>query len=248
MLSGIKDILIISTPGDLPRFEELFGDGSQLGLSLSYKVQAEPRGLADAFIIGEKFIGKDPVSLVLGDNIFYGHGLSEMLVNATRLKSGATIFAYSVNDPEHYGVVEFDKGMKAISIEEKPAKPRSNHAVVGLYFYDDEVVNIAKTLKPSARGEIEITDINRIYLNHGKLNVQVLGRGFGWLDTGTHSSMAEATMFIKVIEERQGLKVACIEEIAYKMGYINAVQLERLAAPLLKSGYGQYLLKVLEQS
>lgn len=246
MLAGIRDILIISTPADIPRFEDLFGDGSAYGLSISYSVQKEPRGIADAFIIGENFIGNDAVSLILGDNIFYGRGLSEILTQASRLTNGATIFAYAVNNPEQYGIVEFDKHMRVVSIEEKPATSKSNYAVVGLYFYDNNVVNIAKSLKPSLRGEIEITDINRIYLNKGGLNVQLLGRGFAWLDTGTHSSMAEATMFIKVIEERQGLKVACIEEIAYNMGFINATQLERLATPLLKSRYGQYLLKLLE--
>lgn len=246
MLAGIREILIISTPNDIPRFEELFGNGNELGLSISYAVQEKPRGLAEAFIVGRKFIGDSSVALALGDNIFYGHGFSEELISASKEKNGATIFGYYVRDPERYGVVEFDKEMKPVSIEEKPRNPRSNYAVVGLYFYDNKVVDMAQSLKPSARGEIEITDINRIYLEHGKLHVKLLGRGFAWLDTGTHDSMAEATDFIKTIEDRQGLKIACIEEIAYKMGFINSEQLRKLATPLLKSGYGEYLLRAME--
>lgn len=246
MLAGIRDILIISTPADLPRFEELLGDGSRLGLRFSYKVQESPRGLADAFIVGEKFIGADPVCLILGDNIFYGHGLPEMLAEAASYKEGATVFGYYVNDPERYGVVEFDKGGKAISIEEKPGKPKSNYAVVGLYFYDNEVVDIAKNIKPSARGELEITDVNNVYLTKGALRVKTMGRGFAWLDTGTQQAMIDAALYVRTIEERQGLKISCIEEIAYKMGYIDAARLREVAEPLRKSGYGEYLLKILE--
>lgn len=246
MLAGIRDILIISTPADLPRFEELLGDGSRLGLRFSYKVQESPRGLADAFIVGEKFIGGDPVCLILGDNIFYGHGLPEMLAEAASHSKGATVFGYYVNDPERYGVVEFDKGGKAISIEEKPRKPKSNYAVVGLYFYDNEVVDIAKNIKPSARGELEITDVNNVYLQKGNLRVRSMGRGFAWLDTGTQQAMIDAALYVKTIEERQGLKISCIEEIAYKMGYIDAARLREVAEPLRKSGYGEYLLKILE--
>lgn len=246
MLAGIREILIISTPVDLPKFRELLGDGSTLGLSFSYKVQDTPRGLADAFIVGREFIGNDAVCMILGDNIFYGHALSGMLRNAASQDEGATVFGYYVNDPERYGVVEFDKNRKAVSIEEKPRKPKSNYAVVGLYFYDNDVVRIAKEIKPSARGEIEITDVNKTYLQNGRLRVELMGRGYAWLDTGTHQSMIDASVYVKTIEERQGLKIACIEEIAYKMGYIDAEQLCRVAEPLRKSGYGEYLLKVVE--
>lgn len=246
MLAGIREILIISTPSDLPRFEELLGDGSQLGLRLAYKVQDYPRGLADAFIVGEDFVGSDPACLILGDNIFYGHGLPELLREAAARKEGATVFGYYVNDPDRYGVVEFDKSGRALSIEEKPKAPKSNYAVVGLYFYDNEVVSIAKSIKPSARGEIEITEVNNTYLKKGKLNVKIMGRGIAWLDTGTFESMTNASLFIKTIEDRQGLKISCIEEIAYKMGFIDADRLCKIAGPLQKSGYGDYLLKMLE--
>ena len=246
MLAGIREILVISTPVDLPKFKELLGDGGSLGLSFSYKVQDTPRGLADAFIVGREFIGNDAVCMILGDNIFYGHALSGMLRNAASHDEGATVFGYYVNDPERYGVVEFDKNRKAVSIEEKPGKPKSNYAVVGLYFYDNDVVRIAKEIKPSARGEIEITDVNKTYLQNGRLRVELMGRGYAWLDTGTHQSMIDASVYVKTIEERQGLKIACIEEIAYKMGYIDAEQLCRVAEPLRKSGYGEYLLKVVE--
>ena len=246
MLAGIREILVISTPVDLPKFRELLGDGSSLGLSFSYKVQDTPRGLADAFIVGREFIANDNVCMILGDNIFYGHALSGMLRNAASHGEGATVFGYYVNDPERYGVVEFDKNRKAVSIEEKPRKPKSNYAVVGLYFYDNDVVRIAKEIKPSARGEIEITDVNKTYLQNGRLRVELMGRGYAWLDTGTHQSMIDASVYVKTIEERQGLKIACIEEIAYKMGYIDAEQLCRVAEPLIKSGYGEYLLKVVE--
>ena len=246
MLAGIREILVISTPVDLPKFRELLGDGSSLGLSFSYKVQDTPRGLADAFIVGREFIGNDNVCMILGDNIFYGHALSGMLRNAASHGEGATVFGYYVNDPERYGVVEFDKNRKAVSIEEKPRKPKSNYAVVGLYFYDNDVVRIAKEIKPSARGEIEITDVNKTYLQNDRLRVELMGRGYAWLDTGTHQSMIDASVYVKTIEERQGLKIACIEEIAYKMGYIDAEQLCRVAEPLRKSGYGEYLLKVVE--
>lgn len=247
MLARIRDILIISTPQDLPRFEDLFGDGSHLGLRFSYKVQEAPNGLAEAFIIGEDFIGEDNVCLVLGDNIFFGHNLPGMLKRACQRKEGATIFGYYVRDPERYGVVEFDGSGKVLSIEEKPKEPKSNYAVVGLYFYDNEVIEISKGIKPSWRGELEITDVNKAYLEKGKLNVELMGRGYAWLDTGTHESLADATQFVKTIEERQGLKIACIEEIAYRMGFIDAEQLQRLAEPLRKSGYGEYLLRILEQ-
>lgn len=247
MLAGIREILIISTPADLPRFRDLFGTGEQLGLNLSYAVQDAPRGLADAFRVGAEFIGIDNVSLVLGDNIFYGHGISGILRDASKQESGATVFGYYVNDPERYGVVQFDALFNVISLEEKPAKPKSNYAVVGLYFYDNEVVRIARDLKPSPRGEIEITDVNKRYLEMGKLHCILMGRGFAWLDTGTHASLVDATLFIKTIEDRQGLKIACIEEIAYQMKYIDASQLRGLAEPLRKSGYGEYLLRVLEQ-
>ncbi|HNW27254.1 MAG TPA: glucose-1-phosphate thymidylyltransferase RfbA [Spirochaetota bacterium] len=247
MLAGIRDILIISTPNDVPHFKQLLGDGSRLGIRLSYKVQDSPRGLADAFIVGEEFIGRDRVCLVLGDNIFYGHGITEMLVDAAASESGATVFGYYVNDPERYGVVEFDEKRNVLSIEEKPKQPKSNYAVVGLYFYDNEVVSIAKSIKPSARGELEITEVNNQYLRKGKLKVKIMGRGFAWLDTGTHESMIEAAQFVKAIEDRQGLKISCIEEIAFAKGYINDAQLREIAEPLRKSGYGDYLLKILEQ-
>ncbi|MCX6555399.1 MAG: glucose-1-phosphate thymidylyltransferase RfbA [Candidatus Aminicenantes bacterium] len=247
MLAGIRDILIISTPADLPRFKALLGDGKQLGACFTYKVQEQPRGLADAFLLGEEFIAAEPVCLILGDNIFYGHGLTDLLKKAAA-QEGATIFAYAVKDAEHYGVVEMDSNGKAVSIEEKPQHPRSNLAVVGLYFYDPKVVAIAKSIQPSARGELEITDINRAYLAKGKLRVRVLGRGFAWLDTGTHESLVNATLFIKAIEDRQDLKIACIEEIAFTNGWIDCHQLRKLAAPLQKSGYGNYLLRVAEES
>lgn len=247
MLAGIKDILIISTPEDTPVFKRVLGDGTKYGLSLSYAVQDKPRGLADAFIVGADFIGKERVCLILGDNIFYGNGLRELLRNAVTYEDGATVFGYYVNDPERYGVVEFDDNGKAISIEEKPASPKSNYAVVGLYFYNNDVVEIAKNLKPSPRGEIEITDVNKEYLKRGKLSVQNMGRGYAWLDTGTHDSMHEASTFVKIIEDRQAQKISCIEEIAYLMGYIDAEQLRRLAEPLMKSGYGQYLIDILEK-
>ncbi len=249
MLAGIRDILVISTPADMPRFQALLGDGSQLGMRFSYRVQEEPRGLADAFLVGEEFIAGDPVCLVLGDNIFYGQGLTGMLRRAAAdaAAEGATIFGYAVKDPERYGVVEIDAKGLGVSIEEKPARPRSNLAVVGLYFYDREVVAIARSLRPSARNELEITDVNRVYMERKKLRVQVLGRGFAWLDTGTHESLVNATLFIKTIEDRQDLKIACIEEIAFNNGWIDRRQLERLAAPLQKSGYGNYLLRVADE-
>ncbi len=246
MLAGIRDILIISTPMDTPRFEQLLGDGTQWGLNLQYKVQESPDGLAQAFIIGEEFIGNDSCALVLGDNIFYGHDLPKLLANAVNKESGATVFAYHVNDPERYGVAEFDETGKAISLEEKPAQPKSNYAVTGLYFYDNSVVSLAKNLKPSARGELEITDINQLYLEQGKLSVEMMGRGYAWLDTGTHQSLIEASNFIATIEERQGLKVACPEEIAYRKGFIDADQVRKLAAPLAKNNYGKYLVKMIK--
>jgi len=245
MLAGIKEILIISTPRDLPLYKDLFSDGSHLGLSLSYEEQPHPGGLAQAFLIGEKFIGKDNVCLILGDNIFYGYGLSGILENAGKLEDGALVFGYWVKDPERYGVVSFDNKGSAISLEEKPTQPKSNYAVVGLYFYDNAVVNIAKNLKPSDRGELEITDVNREYLNHGKLNVELLGRGMAWLDTGTHESLLEASNFIATIEHRQGLKIACLEEIAYNKGYITKEQLLALAQPLAKNQYGEYLINLI---
>lgn len=244
MLAGIKEILIISTPQDTPRFQELFGDGKDLGLQIDYAVQPSPDGLAQAFIIGEEFIGTDSVCLVLGDNIYYGGGLSKMLQRAATKESGATVFGYHVNDPERFGVVEFDDDMHALSIEEKPEKPKSNYAVTGLYFYDNEVVEIAKNIKPSARGELEITDINKVYLEKNKLSVEVMGRGFAWLDTGTHETLLEASTFIETIEKRQNLKVACLEEISFRMGYITREQLVALAEPLKKNQYGQYLLRL----
>lgn len=246
MLAGIRDILIISTPQDTPRFEQLLGDGSQWGLNLQYKVQESPDGLAQAFIIGEEFIGGDNVALVLGDNIFYGHDLPKELEVAVNQKSGATVFAYHVNDPERYGVVEFDKEGIAVSLEEKPLEPKSNYAVTGLYFYDNSVVGKAKSLKPSPRGELEITDINRLYMEQGSLSVAMMGRGYAWLDTGTHHSLIEASNFIQTIEQRQGLKVSCPEEIAYRKGFIDAEQVKKLAAPLSKNEYGQYLLKMVK--
>ncbi|MCX2582848.1 MULTISPECIES: glucose-1-phosphate thymidylyltransferase RfbA [unclassified Pedobacter] len=242
MLAGIKEILIISTPHDLPNFEKLLGDGSAIGCKLSYAVQAEPNGLAQAFVIGEEFIGQDKVALVLGDNIFHGDGMAKLLQSSSD-PDGGVVFAYQVSDPERYGVVEFDADKKAISIEEKPVSPKSDYAVPGLYFYDNEVVEIAKNIKPSPRGEYEITDINRIYLERGKLKVGVLSRGTAWLDTGTFTSLMQAGQFVQIIEERQGLKIGCIEEIAYRMGFIDAEQLRTIATPLVKSGYGAYLLK-----
>ncbi|MFD3276666.1 glucose-1-phosphate thymidylyltransferase RfbA [Aquirufa echingensis] len=244
MLSGIREILIISTPHDLPHFEKLLGDGSSIGCKFEYAVQPEPNGLAQAFVIGEKFIGKEKVALVLGDNIFYGSGLSKLL-QANNDPDGGVVYAYSVNDPERYGVVEFDDNNKVISIEEKPENPKSNYAVPGLYFYDNDVVEIAKNIAPSPRGEYEITDVNKEYLKRGKLSVGILNRGTAWLDTGTFASLMQAGQFVQVIEERQGMKIGCIEEVAYRMGYINAEQLETIAKPLVKSGYGQYLLNLL---
>ena len=248
MLAGIRDMLIISTPQDTPRFEQLLGDGSQWGLNLQYKVQPSPDGLAQSFILGEEFIGSDPCALVLGDNIFYGHDLQKQLAAAAAKESGATVFAYHVHDPERYGVVEFDKEGTAISLEEKPLEPKSNYAVTGLYFYDNSVVEIAKSLKPSPRGELEITDVNRIYLEQGNLSVAMMGRGYAWLDTGTHESLIEASNFIQTIETRQGLKVACPEEIAYRQKFISADQIRELAAPLAKNAYGQYLLRMVAKA
>ncbi|MFC1224311.1 glucose-1-phosphate thymidylyltransferase RfbA [Pedobacter sp. BG31] len=242
MLAGIKEILIISTPHDLPNFEKLLGDGANLGCKFSYAVQAEPNGLAQAFVIGEEFIGTDKVALVLGDNIFHGDGMAKLL-QASSDPDGGVVFAYQVSDPERYGVVEFDANKKAISIEEKPVQPKSDYAVPGLYFYDNEVVQIAKNVKPSPRGEYEITDVNKVYLERGKLKVGVLSRGTAWLDTGTFTSLMQAGQFVQIIEERQGLKIGCIEEIAYRMGFIDAEQLRTIATPLVKSGYGSYLLK-----
>lgn len=248
MSARIIDILIISTPQDISRFKNMWKDGSHLGLNFSYKEQLNPNGLAEAFLIGEEFIGNDDVCLILGDNIFYGHGLADLLKKAVydiQIKKGATIFGYYVNDPERYGIVEFDKSGKVLSIEEKPKNPRSKYAVTGLYFYDNEVIDIAKSIKPSLRNELEITDVNKSYLNKDKLRVEALGRGYAWLDTGTHNSLLEAAEFIATIEKRQGLKIACIEEIAYRLGYINEKQLLSIAEPLKKTEYGQYLLKLL---
>lgn len=247
MLSGIRDVLVISTPQDTPRFEQLLGDGSQWGMNFTYAVQPSPDGLAQAFIIGEQFIGNDSCSLVLGDNIFYGHAFENLLGAAAAKTSGGTVFAYHVTDPERYGVVDFDANGHALSIEEKPLKPKSNYAVTGLYFYDNDVVQIAKSIKPSARGELEITTVNQIYLENGKLDVQIMYRGFAWLDTGTHESLLDASMFIQTLEKRQGLKIACPEEIAFRRGYISATQLEKLITPLSKNGYGQYLLRLLHE-
>jgi glucose-1-phosphate thymidylyltransferase len=247
MLTGIREILIISTPEDLPRYQALLGDGSQLGLRLSYAEQPRPEGLAQAFIIGRGFIGGDRVCLILGDNIFYGHGFQEILRRAVQLTTGGLVFGYWVKDPQRYGVVEFDSTGKVLDIVEKPVKPRSPMAVAGLYFYDNRVVEIAASLKPSPRGELEITDVNKSYLKQGELRVEILGRGFAWLDTGTHESLLEASTFIETIEKRQGLKIACIEEIAYRLGYIDAGRLRRLAEPMRKNGYGQYLLKLLSE-
>lgn len=245
MLAGINEILIISTPHDLPNFQKLLGDGTALGCKFSYAVQPEPNGLAQAFVIGEEFIGKDKVALVLGDNIFYGDGMAKLLQQSAN-PEGGVVFAYQVSDPERYGVVEFDKDNKVISIEEKPTEPKSDYAVPGLYFYDNEVVEIAKNIKPSPRGEYEITDVNKVYLERGKLKVGVLSRGTAWLDTGTFASLMQAGQFVQIIEERQGLKIGCIEEIAYRMGYITADQLREIAKPLLKSGYGEYLLRIIK--
>lgn len=245
MMAGIREVLIISTPEDTPRFQSLLGDGSQWGMSLSYAVQPSPDGLAQAFVIGREFVGNDPSALILGDNIFYGHDLTKQLRRAHGKAQGATVFAYHVQDPERYGVVEFDPSFKALSIEEKPAKPRSNYAVTGLYFYDNTVCDIARDIKPSPRGELEITDVNARYLQAGQLDVEIMGRGFAWLDTGTHDSLADASIFIGTLQKRQGLVVSCLEEIAYRCGWIDAEQVERLAQPLLKNAYGKYLKSIL---
>ena len=247
MLAGIREILIITTPEDQLAFRTLLGDGQKWGLSLSYAVQPKPEGLAQAFIIGKNFIGSDHCCLILGDNIFYGHGLSEILIESSALKDGATVFGYYVNDPERYGVVAFDESCLAKSIVEKPSKPESNWAVTGLYFYDNEVISIAESIKPSDRGELEITDVNRVYLEHNSLKVQHLGRGFTWLDTGTHESLLQASEYVRTVEDRQGLKIASLEEIAFKRGFIDAAQVSELAEPLLKSGYGQYLMALINQ-
>jgi len=246
MLAGIRDILLISTPQDTPRFQALLGDGSQWGVNVSYCVQPSPDGLAQAFILGRDFVGNHPSALVLGDNIFYGHNFQGLLHNAATRDVGASVFAYHVHDPERYGVVDFDADKRALSIEEKPLKPKSNYAVSGLYFYDNQVCDIAASIQPSPRGELEITDVNAIYLQQGQLSVEIMGRGYAWLDTGTHDSLLEASQFIATLEKRQGLKVACIEEIAYRSGWIGAEQVEKLAQPMLKNGYGQYLRKVLQ--
>jgi glucose-1-phosphate thymidylyltransferase len=248
MLAGMRDILIISTPQDTPRFQQLLGDGSQWGLNLQYAIQPSPDGLAQAFLIGDAFIGHQPSALVLGDNIFYGHDFHHLLANAMARTQGASVFAYHVHDPERYGVAAFDAQGKVLSLEEKPRQPKSNYAVTGLYFYDNQVVDLAKALKPSPRGELEITDLNRLYLEQGQLNVEIMGRGYAWLDTGTHESLLDASQFIATLENRQGLKVACPEEIAFRQGWINAGQLESLAQPLTKNGYGQYLLRILKEN
>ena len=248
MLAGIREILIISTPQDTPRFEQLLGDGSQWGLQLQYAVQPSPDGLAQAFLIGEDFLAGSPSALVLGDNIFYGHDFHELLANAMARPQGASVFAYHVHDPERYGVAEFDASGKVLSLEEKPQKPKSSYAVTGLYFYDSQVVELAKGLKPSPRGELEITDLNRLYLEQGQLSVEIMGRGYAWLDTGTHDSLLDASQFIATLEQRQGLKIACPEEIAWRNGWIDAARLERLAQPLAKNGYGQYLQRLLKET
>ena len=248
MLAGIRDVLIISTPQDTPRFEQLLGDGSQWGLRLQYAVQPSPDGLAQAFLIGENFLAGSPSALVLGDNIFYGHDFHELLDNAMQRDEGASVFAYHVHDPERYGVAEFDAQGKVLSLEEKPRVPKSSYAVTGLYFYDSQVVELAKRLQPSARGELEITDLNRLYLEQGQLSVEIMGRGYAWLDTGTHDSLLEASQFIATLETRQGLKIACPEEIAWRKGWIDAAQLEKLAQPLAKNGYGQYLQRLLKET
>ncbi len=248
MLAGIRDILLISTPEDLPQFKRLLGDGSQIGISLSYAEQPKPEGLAQAFIIGKSFIGNDPVSLILGDNIFYGHKLSEILKRAVKLIHGGLVFGYLVKDPERYGVVEFDDNGTVIGIEEKPKKPKSNYAVPGLYIYDNEVVRIAEKLKPSARGELEITDVNLVYLRQGDLRVELLGRGFAWLDTGTHEALQQAASYVEAIQDRQGLKISCIEEIAYRLGYISREQVKNLASDMMKNGYGEYLMEMIKET
>jgi glucose-1-phosphate thymidylyltransferase len=245
MLAGIKEVLVITTPYDLDSFKRLLGDGKKWGMEISFMVQPSPDGLAQAFILGESFIGDHSVSLILGDNIFYGHGIVELLTKSSNRSTGATVFGYYVNDPERYGVVNFDEHGKAIDLEEKPLTPKSNYAVTGLYFYDNDVVAIAKDIKPSERGELEITDVNKVYLNNNQLNVELMGRGYAWLDTGTHQSLMSAANYIQIIEERQGLKIACPEEIAYNNGFINAEQLEKIAQPLIKSGYGQYLMNLI---
>ena len=248
MLAGIKDIMLISTPRDISRFEDLLGDGTQLGINIEYKIQENPNGLAEAFVLGEEFIGDDSVCLILGDNIYYGSGLSKLVQRSAQKTSGATVFGYQVSDPERFGVVEFDDNQHVISIEEKPEHPSSNYAVTGMYFYDNSVVEIAKTMKPSPRGELEITDVNRAYLEKGELDVELLGRGYAWLDTGTHESLHDAAAFIETVQKRQNLQVACIEEVAFRMGYIDKDQLIELAQPLKKNAYGQYMLRIAEES